>query len=91
MMIRLPSELASRVEAAVQRGQFASVDDAMAEAAGLLLRELERTRLPKPPAGQMDASAGSIGAMRDAADELDEIVSDAYKRRERPWRDLAIE
>jgi hypothetical protein len=30
--------------------------------------------------------------MRDAADELDEIVADAYrKRRDEPWRDIAVE
>jgi hypothetical protein len=30
--------------------------------------------------------------MRDAADELDEIVADAYrKRREEPWRDIPVE
>jgi hypothetical protein len=35
---------------------------------------------------------GSIGAMRDAADELDEIVADAMKRRkEEPWRVIAGE
>jgi hypothetical protein len=32
-------------------------------------------------------SQGSLGAMRDAADELDRIVEQAMKnRRERPWR-----
>jgi hypothetical protein len=32
-------------------------------------------------------SQGSLGAMRDAADELDAIVEQAMKnRRERPWR-----
>ena len=91
MMIHLPPELSSRVEAAVRSGQFASVDDAMAEAARLLLREMERTALAAPPTGKTSAVVGSIGAMRDAADELDEIVSDAYKWRGQPWRDIAIE
>jgi hypothetical protein len=35
---------------------------------------------------------GSIRAMRDADDELDEIVADAYrKRREETWRDFSVE
>lgn len=89
--IHLPTDLASRVEAVVQSGQFASVDDAMAEAARLLLREIERMQPEEPPAGKTNSGIGSIGAMPDAADELDEIVSDAYKRREQPWRDIAIE
>ncbi|HQU47315.1 MAG TPA: hypothetical protein PK867_31220 [Pirellulales bacterium] len=70
MTIHLPNDLESRVEAAVQSGQFASVDDAMAEAARLLLREMERMRRAKPPAGEHYAGLGSIGALQDAADEL---------------------
>ena len=91
MTIRLPKELESRVEAAVERGQFASIDEAMAEAARLLLREIERTQAAGIPADGKKAALGSIGAMRDAADELDEIVADAYKRRNELWRDIAIE
>ena len=44
MTIRLPKELESSILARVQSGQFASVDEAMAEAARLLLRQ------PAPPA-----------------------------------------
>jgi hypothetical protein len=29
--------------------------------------------------------------MRDAADELDEIVADAYRKRQEPWRDISVE
>jgi hypothetical protein len=58
----------------------------MAEAARLLLRELSHEQpKSKPVANGM----GSIGSMRDAADELDEIVADAMKRRqEEPWRTI---
>ena len=91
MTIRLPKDLESRIEAAVESGQFASIDDAMAEAARLLLREVERTGLALPPGGDNNVAPGSIGAMRDAADELDEIVADAYKRRNEPWREIAVE
>ena len=39
MTIHLPDELESSIQAAVQSGRFASVDDAMAEAVRLLLRQ----------------------------------------------------
>jgi len=42
------------------------------------------TVMVKPVAAQ---SQGSLGAMRDAADELDAIVEQAMRNRsERPWR-----
>ncbi len=41
MTIQLPNDLERSIEAAVRDGRFASVDDAMAEAARLLLRELD--------------------------------------------------
>jgi Arc/MetJ-type ribon-helix-helix transcriptional regulator len=44
MTIRLPKDLESCPEAAVESGRFASLDDAMAEAARLLLGESERTQ-----------------------------------------------
>ena len=93
MTITLPNDLESRVQAAVHSGLFASVDDAMAEAARLLLRELARVPQPNHVASSLaNPALGSIGAMRDAADELDEIVADAYrKRREETWRDVSVE
>jgi Arc/MetJ-type ribon-helix-helix transcriptional regulator len=79
MTVHLPDDLERRVRAAVDRGRFASVDDAMAEAARLLLRELERGQPQAELADDASRSGlGSIGAMRAAADELDEIVADAY-------------
>ncbi len=82
MTIHLPHDLESSIQAAVHNGRFASVDDAMTEAARLLLREINQIQ-PEPIAAGM----GSIGAMREAADELDEIVASAMKRRrEEPWR-----
>lgn len=91
MTIRLPKDLESRVEAAVASGRFASVDEAMVEAARLLLLEIERTKPAMPPANEKNAGFGSIGAMRHAADELDEMVADAYARRNEPWREIAVE
>jgi Arc/MetJ-type ribon-helix-helix transcriptional regulator len=42
MTIHLPQEVENSIQAAVQGGHFASVDDAMTEAARLLLRSLEQ-------------------------------------------------
>ena len=67
MTIQLPRDLENSIEAMVTGGQFASIDDAMAEAAHLLLREIKL----RGSAANTAASLGSIGAMRDAADELD--------------------
>jgi Arc/MetJ-type ribon-helix-helix transcriptional regulator len=41
MTIHLPPEIESSIQAAVHSGHFASVDDAMTEAAALLLERLE--------------------------------------------------
>lgn len=90
MTIQLPNDLEVSVREAVQGGRFASVDDAMAEAVRLLLSELA--------AGSQSADKtanpglGSIGAMRDDADLLDQAVAHAMKvREERPWRLSALE
>jgi hypothetical protein len=50
-----------------------------------LQRELERemAAAQKRPAV---VDLGSLGAMRDAADELDEAVEHAMSLRQRPWR-----
>ena len=94
MTIHLPNDVESSILAAVRRGRFASVDEAMEEAARLLLREIGDA--PQQMASEADHARdsllGSIGAMKDAADELDQIVADAYKRRrEEPWRNISVE
>jgi Arc/MetJ-type ribon-helix-helix transcriptional regulator len=88
MTIHLPPDLERSIEAVVDSGRFASVDDAMAEAARLLLRQQ-----PQPVNTADDPGPDLfLGSMRDAADELDLIVADAYrKRREETWRDIAVE
>jgi hypothetical protein len=79
MTIQLPPEIESSIQAAVDSGHFASVDAAVAEA----WRAFERQRQLLPPVpGQ-----GLIGALRDDAGLLDQIVEHAMKvREERPWR-----
>jgi len=88
MKIHLPEELERSIEAMVHTGRFASIDDAMAEAARLLLRELRQT----PPSANAKDDDPLLGSMPDAADELDAIVADAMKRRrEEPWRTVSVE
>jgi len=92
MTIHLPDELEASVRAAVHGGRFASVEDAMAEAVRRLLHDLDRTPQVAPAGGATGPGLGSIGFMRDAAAELDEIVADAMqKRREETWRDISLE
>lgn len=83
MTIHLPAPLERSIEAAVHSGRFASVDDAMTEAARRLLHDIGQEA---PGSG---ATSPLLGSMRDAADELDQIVADAMKRRrEGPWRTI---
>ena len=88
MTIHLPSELETSLRDEISSGRFASLDEAEAEAVRLLLRNPTQ----RQPETRPDSGLGSIGAMRDAADELAEIVADAYrKRREEPSRDISVE
>jgi Arc/MetJ-type ribon-helix-helix transcriptional regulator len=92
MTIHLPDDLETLVKEAVDSGRFLSVEVAIAQAVRLLLREIKHGQSPARTANREDTGGiGSIGAMRDAADELEEIVADAMKRRgEETWRDLTI-
>ncbi|MGO9599031.1 MAG: hypothetical protein ACLP7Q_13660 [Isosphaeraceae bacterium] len=92
MTIHLPNDLENCIQAAVQSGRFASVDDAMAEAARLLLRELALGQQARPTANAGDSAADPIlGLMRDDAELMDEIVADAYRqRRDESWRELDL-
>jgi Arc/MetJ-type ribon-helix-helix transcriptional regulator len=84
MMIDLSYDLERSVRAQVTRGLFPSADELVAQAV--------RTFLHEPPARPATNGRGSIGAMADAADELDEIVADAMKhRREDGWRDISVD
>lgn len=92
MTIHLPSELESSIEAIVHGGRFASVDDAMAEAARLLLRQIQQTQSQPTPTVPRASHDPLLGAWREDADLLDEIVEHAMKiREERPWRLTPVE
>ncbi len=87
MTIHLPVELESSIEAAVQSGRFASIDDAMTAAARLLLSEIGQQPPVDAPDLAADSGLGFIGALRDDADLLDQAVEHAMRvREERPWR-----
>lgn len=91
MTIHLPNDLENSIQAAVQRGRFGSIDDAMAEAARLLLREIDEKPAPASPKQPDDTPDPILGLMRDDADLLDEIVADAYRRRrEEKRRDIDL-
>lgn len=89
MTIQLPKELEPLIEEAVRAGRFASVDAAMAEAARLLLREMNQT----PSANRAsDATTDPIlGLMKDDVELIDEIVAEAYQQRQdESWRELDL-
>ncbi len=82
MTINLPDDLKQFIQAEVDRGHFASEEAALAEAVRLLRREGSQT---VPPEGS--GPDPLLGAFRDAADEMDEIVAEAMKHRElEAWR-----
>ena len=59
-----------------------SIDALSPEQMQRLSRQLASRLAAKRPSG----GQGSLGAMRDAADELDEVVERAMKLRQQPWR-----
>jgi Arc/MetJ-type ribon-helix-helix transcriptional regulator len=78
--IHLPEDLERAIKAAVLGGEFASEEEAITEAVRSFLRH-RKTAPARPP------GPGSIGAMRDDAELLDQAVAHAMKvREERPWR-----
>lgn len=89
MTIHVSKDVERAINAAVQNGRFASPDEMIDR----LVREYAH-RHPVPPSpvssGAMP-NLGSIGALRDSAEELDEIVAEAYRqRREEQWRELDL-
>lgn len=90
MTIYLPVDLENSIQAAVRTGRFVSIDDAMAEAARLLLRELGLGQAASP-AVTADMPDPLLGSMRDYADEMDEIVAEAMRQRGEPWRAIDVE
>lgn len=67
MTIQLPEDLERSVRSLVERGQFATVDDAMAEAARLLIRQSPPSKKPMTPA-ELDQHLLAIGLMSQLPD-----------------------
>jgi Arc/MetJ-type ribon-helix-helix transcriptional regulator len=92
MTIHLPHELESSIQEVVRSGRFASVDEAMAEAARLLLRELAQGQPPRPATTTSGSAPDPIlGLMRDDVELMDAIVAGVYRqRREETWREWDV-
>jgi Arc/MetJ-type ribon-helix-helix transcriptional regulator len=90
MTIHLPDDLERFIRAEVHSGHFASEEDAIAEAVKLLKQQLGCSGKAVPAAEEtalVSAPDPLLGAMREAADELDEIVAETMRHREQqPWR-----
>ena len=87
MKFRIPVDLETTIRAAVQGGRFASVDEAMTEAARMLVRELT-----SEPADAPEPANPLLGLWHDYADEMDKIVAEAYRQRQTDtWRDIDVE
>jgi Arc/MetJ-type ribon-helix-helix transcriptional regulator len=82
MTIHLPPVIESSIQAAVHSGHFASVDDAMTEAASLLLQKLNLGQQQTKPSINGGNADPVLGCMRDDAELMDEIVADAYRHRQ---------
>jgi Arc/MetJ-type ribon-helix-helix transcriptional regulator len=81
MTIQLPPHIESSIQAAVHSGHFASVDDAMTEAASLLLERLKQTPAPaKPPE--------AIPAYKPIWEEFEEIAASIP---DEEWRKLPVD
>jgi len=73
MTIHLPENLESSILAAVHSGRYASLDDAMAEAASLLVQRLkqEETQAKQPAASQIEAAP----AHKPIWEEIEELAA----------------
>jgi Arc/MetJ-type ribon-helix-helix transcriptional regulator len=91
MTIHLPPDIERSIHAAVHSGYFASVDDAMTEAAALLLQKLNLGQQQTKPSIIGKNPDPVLGCMRDDAELMDEIVADAYRhRQEDTWREFDL-
>jgi len=91
MTIHLPQDLERSLQTAVHSGHFASMDEAIAEAARLLLRALKLDHSGPPPVRDDNPPDPVLGCMREDAELMDEIVADAYRhRREETWREFDL-
>jgi Arc/MetJ-type ribon-helix-helix transcriptional regulator len=93
MTIHVSKDAENAINAALQSGRFASADEMIDR----LVRDYaQRTRLQTatqpPQAGEAEEKPDPLlGIWQDYAEEMDEIVADAYrKRREESWREFDL-
>jgi Arc/MetJ-type ribon-helix-helix transcriptional regulator len=96
MTIHLPQDLENSIRFMVASGRYRSEDELVAQAVRSFLRQ-KQDELPiskSAAAGAINDDLGPdplLGSMRDAANDLDEIVADAMKRRrEEAWREINL-
>jgi Arc/MetJ-type ribon-helix-helix transcriptional regulator len=82
MTIHLPPDIESSIQAAIHGGHFASVDDAISEAARLPLQTLQRNPRAATPIDQELKPDPLLGSMKDHAELIDQIVEDAMMNRQ---------
>lgn len=70
MTIHMPDNLESSIIEVVESGRFASVDDAMAEAARLLLRQVEEKAADSARAEPLDDTSPEDQPIWEAIEEL---------------------
>ena len=75
MTIHLPKDVESSINAEVLNGRFTSPDDAIATAWRSFLQRTEQQPAPQP-------GMGSIGAMHDDAELLDQVTQAIMQGRE---------
>ena len=79
MTIHLPEPLESSIRAAVHSGRYASLDDAMAEAASLLVRR-KRLKQEQTQAAESAASqAAPVGSASRSAEVIDDEVTAQFR------------
>jgi Arc/MetJ-type ribon-helix-helix transcriptional regulator len=83
MTINVSKDVEDSINAAVQKGLFASAEEMIAQ----LVREHAQRTPPSPAEGAAADADPLVGIWRDYTDEMDDLVADAMKRRkEEPWR-----
>ena len=85
MTINLPDDLKNVIRGEVNNGHFTCEESSLTEALRLLRRQLSQKATPSTAAkGAFSTNTPDplVGALRDVADEMDEIVAEAMKHRE---------
>ena len=84
MMIHVSKDAENAINAAVQRGQFASADEMIDKLVREYAQRTGQQSAAQPPTADADPL---LGSMSDHAELMDRIVEDAMWHREhRPWR-----